>query len=165
MTQHVRENLRRLITQLGWTIDEVARKTGLDRRTIHGLLEGAIRPQARTLHRLAQGMGVSAGELFLDPAQLLYRHFDRQTNPVVAEVVQDHPELFVGWTEGDFDELHSRVGTGGPLTAEGTVAAAAEMNRNRGLHEKLALLLESSQAELIRSIVEVMYEKVEEKKK
>ena len=165
MTQHVRENLRRLLTQLGWTIEEVARRTGLDRRTIRGILEGTIRPQARTLHRLAQGMGVPSNELFLDPAQLLYRHFDRQTNPVVAEVVQEHPELFVGWTEGDFDELHSRVGTGGPLTAEGTTAAATEMNRNRGLHEKLALLLESSQADLIRSIVEVMYEKVVEEKK
>jgi transcriptional regulator with XRE-family HTH domain len=165
MTQHVRENLRRLLTQLGWTIEEVAQKTGLDQRTIRGILEGTNRPQARTLHRLARGLGVPSNELFLDPAQLLYRHFDRQTNPVVAEVVQQHPELFAGWTEGDFDELHSRVGTGGPLTAEGTTAAAIEMNRNRGLHEKLALLLESSQGDLIRSIVEVMYKKVVEEKK
>jgi transcriptional regulator with XRE-family HTH domain len=164
MTQHVRENLRRLLTQLGWTIDEVAQRSGLDRRTVRGILEGTLRPQARTLHRLAQGMGVPSNELFLDPAQLLYRHFDRQTNPVVAEVVQDRPEVFVGWTEGDFDELHSRVGTGGPLTAEGTAAVAVEMNRNRGLHEKLALLLESSQADLIRAVVEAMYDKVVEKK-
>jgi hypothetical protein len=46
------------------------------------------------------------------------------------------------------------------LTAEGTTAAAVEMNRNRGLHEKLALLLESSQADLIRSIMEVMYKQI-----
>jgi transcriptional regulator with XRE-family HTH domain len=164
MTQHVRENLRRLLAQMGWTIDEMARKTGLDRRTIRGILEGTIRPQARTLHRLAQGMGVPSNELFLDPAQLLYRHFDRQTNPVVAEVVQEHPELFAGWTEGDFDELRSRVGTGGPLTAEGTTAAAVQMNRDRGLHEKLAMLLETSQADLIRSIIEVMHKKVVEEK-
>ena len=160
MTEYVRENLQRLLAQLGWTIEQAARKSGLDRRTLRGILEGTSRPQPRTLHRLARGLGVSSNELFLDPARLLYRRFDRQTNPVVAEVVDDHPELFLGWTESDFEELHSRVGTGGPLTAEGTVTAAAEMNRNRSLHEKLALLLESSQAELIRSIVEVMYEKV-----
>jgi transcriptional regulator with XRE-family HTH domain len=160
MTHYVQENLRRLITQLGWTIDQVAEKSGLDLRTIRGILEGTNRPQARTLNRLARGLGVSSNELFLDPARLLYRHFDRQTNPVVVEVVEGHPELFLGWTEAEFDELHSRVGTGGPLTAEGTVAAVVKMNRNRSLHEKLALLLETGQAELIRSIVEVMYEKV-----
>jgi transcriptional regulator with XRE-family HTH domain len=160
MSQYVQENLRRLIAQLGWTIAQVAEKSGLDRRTIRGLLEGTSRPHARTLHRLARGLGVPSNELFLDPATLLYRHFDRQTNPVVVQVVEEHPELFRGWTEAEFDELHSRVGTGGPLTAEGAVAAAAQMNRNRGLHEKLAVLLESGQAELIRSIVEVMYEKV-----
>jgi len=160
MTQHVPENLRRLIAQLGWTIEQVAEKSGLDQRTIRGILEGTNRPQARTLHRLARGLGVPSNELFLDPARLLYRHFDRQTNPVIAEVVEDHPELFAGWTEADFDELHSRVGTGGPLTAEGAATTVSEMNRNRGLHEKLALLLESSQAELIRSILEVMYEKI-----
>ena len=160
MPQCVQENLRRLITQFGWTIHQVAEKSGLDLRTIRGILEGSKRPQARTLNRLARGLGVSSNELFLDPARLLYRHFDRQTNPVVAEVVEDRPELFLGWTEAEFDELHSRVGTGGPLTAEGTVAAVVQMNRSRALHEKLALLLETSQAELICSIVEAMYEKV-----
>jgi transcriptional regulator with XRE-family HTH domain len=164
MTQHVPENLRRLLTQLGCTLDEVAQRSGLDRRTIRGILEGSLRPPARTLPRLAQGLGVSSNELFLDPSQLLYRHFDRQTNPVVAEVVQEHPEIFAGWTEADFDELHSRVGTGGPLTTEGTTAAAVAMNRNRGLHEKLALLLETGQADLIRAIVETMYDKVVDNK-
>jgi len=54
--------------------------------------------------------------------------------------------------------LHSRFGTGGPLTAEGALSAVSAMNRNRAAHEKLAVLLESSQAELIRGIVEIMYE-------
>ncbi len=160
MADFTGRNLRRLMSQFGWTIGQVAEKSGLDRRTIRGILEGTNRPQARTLHRLARGLDTPADELFVDPAQLLYRRFDRQTNPVVGEVVQSHPGLFNGWTEADFDELHSRFGSGGPLTAEGTLAAVEEMNRNRTLHEKLALLLESSQAELIRSVVEVMYEKI-----
>jgi transcriptional regulator with XRE-family HTH domain len=151
------ENLRRLMTRLGLTIEQAAEQTGLDPRTIKKILDGSNRPHARTLHRLAEGLGVPADELFLDPVGLLYRNFDRQTNPVVAELLHDAPELFVGWTEGDFDELHSRFGTGGPLTPDGARTAVAAMNRNRRLHEKLSVLLESSHAELIGGIVELMY--------
>ena len=154
------ENLRRLMAQLDLTIEQVAGKSGLDKRTIRGVLAGTNRPQLRTIGRLATGLGVSSDEFFLDPAQLLYRRFDRDTNPVVDKVVQTHPEVFAGWTLVDFDELHSRVGTGGPLTPQGAVAAARQMNTRRNLQEKLALLLESSQAEVVAGIVELLYEKV-----
>jgi transcriptional regulator with XRE-family HTH domain len=160
MADHTSDNLRRLMTRHGLTIDQVAARTRVDRRTVKGMLDGAARPHARTLHRLAAGLGVSPDEFFVDPAQLVYRCFDRATNPVVAEVVETHPTLFSGWTEAEFEELHSRFGTGGPLTTEGALAAATAMNRNRTTHEKLAVLLESSQAELIRGIVEVMYERL-----
>ena len=75
-------------------------------------------------------------------------------------MVAASPGLFEGWTEADFDELHSRFGTGGPLTAEGTLEVVHRMNGNRQVHEKLAILLESSHADLVRGIVEMMYEKV-----
>jgi transcriptional regulator with XRE-family HTH domain len=138
----------------------VAEQTGMDVRTVRGLLRGDKKPHAKTLHRLAEGLGVAVDEFFVDPAQLLYRRFDRQTNPVVAEVMAEHKELFQGWTETDFDELHSRVGTGGALTAEGALAAVGQMNRRRELHDKLDLLLESSQAEVAAGILNVLYEKV-----
>lgn len=157
MSDHSGDNLRRLMTRLGMTIEEVAARSRIDVRTIKGILDGASRPHARTLHRLAAGLGVSPDEFFVDPAQLVYRCFDRATNPVVADVVENHPELFSGWTEAEFEELHSRFGTGGALTAAGALSAVATMNRNRSAHEKLAVLLESAQAELIRGIVEVMY--------
>jgi len=160
MPNFTRDNLRRLMTQMGLTIDEVVSRSGLDLRTVKGILDGTKRAHPRTLHRLARGLGVSADELFVDPARLVYRCFDQQTNPVVAEVVEGRPELFEGWVQADFDELHSRFGTGGPLTAEGAISAAEAMNCNRALHEKLALLLESDQAELVRGILEVMYQKV-----
>jgi len=152
------ENLRRLLADRGLSIRQLAEKTGLDERTIRGILSGTNTPHARTLHRLAEGLGVPVDEFFLHPSQLLYRRFDRQTNPVVEEVMQSHQELFTDWTEADFDELHSRVGTGGALSFEGTLAAIHQMNRKRELHEKLDLLLESSQAEVVRGIVDVLYE-------
>ena len=164
MANYTRDNLRRLMTQLGLTIDRVVEKSGLDLRTVKGILDGTKTPHPRTLHRLAQGLGVPTDELFLDPARLMYRRFDRHTNPLVAQAVESSPDLFQGWTESDFDELHSRFGTGGPLTVEGALTAVQEMNRNRELHEKLAVLLESSQADVIRGIVELLYRQVAERK-
>ena len=60
----------------------------------------------------------------------------------------------------DFDELHSRFGHGGSLTPEGTLAVARRMNRNRQIHHKLALLLESHHADAISGIVEVLHGQV-----
>jgi transcriptional regulator with XRE-family HTH domain len=160
MPTYARENLLRLMAAGGLSLRGAARQTGLDERTIRGITTGNHKPHADTLHRLAEGLGVKVDEFFLDPARLLYRRFDRRTNPLVAEVLEEQPELFDGWTEADFDELHSRVGAGGALTAEGTRAAVQQMNRKRDLHGKLDLLLESSHAELAAEILDVLYEKV-----
>ena len=160
MSIHARENLLRLMAARGLTMSGVAAQTGLHVRTVRGILRGEKKPHARTLHRLAEGLGVAVDEFFLDPAQLVYRRFDRRTNPAVAMVIEDNKELFHGWTEADFDELHSRVGAGGALTVEGALAAARQMNRRRELHDKLDLLLESSQAEVAAGILNVLYEKV-----
>jgi transcriptional regulator with XRE-family HTH domain len=159
MSIHARENLLRLMAAQGLTLTRVAEQTGLHIRTVRGVLRGDKKPHARTLHRLAEGLDVDVDELFVEPSQLLYRHFDRQTNPLVADVIEDHKELFHGWSETDFDELHSRVGAGGALTVEGAIAAVRKMNQKRELHEKLDLLLESSQAEIAAGILNVLYEK------
>jgi transcriptional regulator with XRE-family HTH domain len=159
MSDHTRENLLRLMAARGLSIHALAAQTGLDERTIRGILGGGNKPHVRTLHRLADGLGVQADELFLDPTQLLYRRFDCQTNPVVAEVVETHKDLFAGWTEGDFDELHSHAGEGGALTHDGVLVMAARMNRKRELHDKLDLLLETSHAELAGGILDLLHEK------
>ena len=82
------------------------------------------------------------------------------TNPVIEELLEDRSDLFSGWGEADFDELHSRVGAGGALTRDGALAAVHEMNRKRRLHDQLDVLLESSQADLLAAILEAMYRKV-----
>ena len=160
MLDHTRENLLRLMAAGGLSVRRVAEQTGLDERTIRGILRGGNRPHARTLHRLAEGLDVRIEEFFVDPAQLLYRRFDRQTNPLVAEVVETRGELFDGWTEADFEELHSRVGAGGALTIEGALTAVGQMNQKHELHEKLDLLLESSHAQVTAGILDVLYERI-----
>jgi transcriptional regulator with XRE-family HTH domain len=157
MANEAGQNLRRLMAKLNLTFDEVCRQSGLDKRTVNAFLEGKTRPRPQTIHQLAKGLGVSTEEFFLDPSQLLYRHFDRQTNPVVDEIVSSQPKLFKGWTSQDFDELNSRHATGGPMTAEGVLDAVHRMNRNRQLHEKLSVLLETGQGHLIAGMLEAAY--------
>src|SRR5580765_1836768 len=126
-------NLRRLMARDALTLADLVQRSGLDHRTLKGILAGRHRPQPRTLHRLAASLNVPVEELFQDAALLRHRLFDRQTNPVVEEVIADNPQLFHGWTQDEFNELYSRFGTGGALTEEGTVQAAQAMNRRREL--------------------------------
>jgi hypothetical protein len=78
----------------------------------------------------------------------------------VQEVVDSCPHLFDGWTEGDFDELYSRFGTGGALTADGATAVVVEMNQKRDVHRKVALLLESGESQLLVGFVDLLYQKI-----
>lgn len=151
-------NLRRLLAQHGLTIAEVARRAEIDRRTVQAVLNDAGKPHPKTIHRLAEAFGVAVDEFYVEPSQLLYRQFDEESNPLVREVVESHAKLFEGWTSADFDELHSRFGCGGALTHEGVLAAAEEMNLRRTLHDKLALLLESSHRELAQKMIELLYD-------
>lgn len=153
-------NLHRLMAQSGLTVAEVADRTGLDERTVKAIIKNEVRPRAKTLHRLASGLKASADELYQDPSLLLYRSFDRWTNPVVDDVLEERPELFQGWSEADFDELYSRFGVGGPLTREGAVESAQAMNRKRELQRKVALVLETSEGQLLGQIVEAFYQRV-----
>ncbi len=160
MGEHTGDNLRRLMAERGLSANDLIEITGLDRRTVGGILSGTHRSRPRTINRLAKSLGVSSDEFFITPTQLVYRRFDAQTNSTVEEVLDDHPELFDGWTDADFDELHSRFGAGGALTVEGTLEAARAMNCKRELHDKLAILLESSQKQVVGEILESLYRQV-----
>jgi len=152
------QNLRRLMAQQGLTTSQVVDQTGLDQRTIRAVLKGVSKPHTRTLHRLAEGLGVPVDEFYVEQSQLQFRQFDRGANPVAEEVVHEHPELFDGWAAADYDELHSRVGTGGAMTRQGVLRTVEDMNEQRRLHEKLAVILEGSQKEIARGMIELLYQ-------
>jgi transcriptional regulator with XRE-family HTH domain len=154
-------NLRRLMAQFNLTVVDVAQRTGLDERTIKSILNGAsAKPHARTLHQMARGLGVETNEFFQSPLLAGRRQFDRLTNPLVKELIDARPELFMDWSQGDFDELYSQMGTGGALTSDGALRAAEAINRKRDLHDKLALLLETEQADVIAGILDLFYQRV-----
>jgi transcriptional regulator with XRE-family HTH domain len=148
-------NLRRLMARWGMTQADVVNATRLDERTVRSFIRGNSRPRARTLHKMANGLGVAVDELLHDPG--LAAAFDRATNPAVAQVVDDHPQVFADWTPHEFDELFSRVAVGGELTEAGALAAAEAMNERRELMKQAAVVLESDQADLLREFVALLY--------
>ncbi len=87
------------------------------------------------------------------------KKFDRHTNTTVDELIDLRPDLFTEWSQADFDELYSRMGIGGALTSEGALQAAEAINRKRELHDKLALLLETEQADVIAGILDLFYQR------
>jgi transcriptional regulator with XRE-family HTH domain len=150
-------NLRRLMARHGLTFVDVVEATGLDERTIRGLVRGSNHPHARTLHKLAHGLGIEIDELFHPPGYSPSRQFDRATNTLVQSVVAARPELFENWSQANFDELYSRFGAGGQLTESGVLAAAEAMNAKRDLWRQISVIFESGEAELLTEFVNILF--------
>jgi transcriptional regulator with XRE-family HTH domain len=156
----VAHNVRRLMVRLGLTHAELIEAAGIDERTLRAVLSETKRPHARTLHRLASGLGVEPDELFSSADFVSRANFDRLTNSTASDVVAQRPELFDDWTDGDFAELFSRFGVGGPLTADGAAEVAAQMNDNREVLQQARIILETADRELLREFVAMLYRRV-----
>jgi transcriptional regulator with XRE-family HTH domain len=155
----VATNVRRLMAREGLTFQDIVEATGLDERTLRGLVRGTNNPHARTLHKLAHGLGVAVDELF-QPAAATRQAFDRATNPLIETVVRDHADVFQGWSEAEFGELASQFGTGGPLTEAGVLAAAEAINAKHALLQQVCVILESSESELLSEFVRLLYQRI-----
>jgi transcriptional regulator with XRE-family HTH domain len=155
-------NLRRLMARDGLTYVEVVAASGLDERTIRGIARGKNQPHARTLHKLAHGLGVEIDELFRPLGRSAPRQFDRATNALVESVIEAHPDRFQDWSDADFDELYSRFGAGGQLTESGVLTAAKAMNAKRDLWNQIGVILESGESDLLAEFVDVLYRRVTE---
>jgi transcriptional regulator with XRE-family HTH domain len=141
----------------GLTLRQLAERTQINLRTLKALLHGRSTPHGRTLQRLALGLDVPVDEFFQNPSLLLHQLFDRHTNPVVDEVVEDQKELFEDWSEAEFADLYSRFGHGGALTRDGAIEAARAINRRRAVQKQVALLLETNEGELLVGVVDLLY--------
>ena len=157
----------------GWTMTELVRRTGINRGTLYRLERGeSARPQMKTIQSLARAFDVPAQSL-LDPqpagewrpgreGQLTAeQEFDRATNPVVSEVLQEQPRLFAGWTAAEMDELYSMFGTGGQLTRGGVEAAAESINRKRETIRKLQVVLETGLKDQAVDLIDALYRLVQ----
>jgi transcriptional regulator with XRE-family HTH domain len=146
----------------GLTFDDVVIASNLDERTLRSVARGRTNPHARTLHKLAAGLGVSIDELFRTPGQSSPRRFDRATNSLVQDVVARNLSTFESWSDADFDELFSRFGTGGQLTEAGVLTAAEAMNVKRDVLRRASVILESGEAALLMEFVEMLYRRATE---
>jgi hypothetical protein len=164
----VASNLRRLMARNDFTAEGLAEAALVDVRTVKSLLVHRRRPHARTLHKLAAALCVTADEFFQplpdedDTGRTAARVFDRATNPVAATTIAAHPERFARWTAEEIDELFSRVGIGGELNEAGVAAAVDLIESRREILEKAAVILETEEAALLRSVVQTLYERVTE---
>jgi transcriptional regulator with XRE-family HTH domain len=150
-------NLRRIMARDDLTFEQVVTATQLDERTLRSLARGVTNPHARTLHKLAMGLGVEIDELFQPIGRTAPTRFDRATNSLVESCVAEHAETFRHWSQAEFDELYSRFGTGGQLTEEGVLAAARLTNAKRDLLRQISVILESGEADLLSRFVDVLY--------
>lgn len=154
------QNVQRLLIGSGLSLEEAARQCGLAVRTLKLLIEGQAKPHTRTLHKLAQGLGVAVETLLCPPPGNPQQALDQRTNPRVAQVLAGRPHLCADWQADDYAELYSQFGVGGPLTESGVLQAAERINFKRQVHHKVELLLESGQSELLAGFVELLLARV-----
>lgn len=164
--------IRSLCAQQGWDIGELARRAQVSRTTLYQLDRGRIRrPHAATLGRIAAALGLSLADLLRpagpEPAngreldrRAAERAFDRLTNPVVADVLDQRPELFENWSADEWDELYSTFGTGGQLTPDGVVQAAEAIARKRETVQQLHVLLETHLGDVAAKMIATLYQMV-----
>lgn len=148
------------MAKFGMNYEDLVEASGLDARTIRSIVRGEKQPHARTVQRLAEAFGESTEELFAAPHGMTAAAFDAATNPLVAEVTEARPQLFDGWSADDFQQLTSRFGVGGAMTAEGVVAEAKSLNAKRALVDRARVVLESKDAPLLASLIDLLYERV-----
>lgn len=139
------------------TFEDVVSASQLDERTLRSVARGDKNPHARTLHKLAKGLGISIDELFRVRSRSSLQQFDRVTNSLVEDVIAQNLPVFTNWADADFEELFSRFGTGGQLTEAGVLAAADAINAKRDLLRRVSVILESSDAALLTELVEMLY--------
>ncbi len=182
----ISSRIRRRCLQKGWDLGRLARTAGISRTTLYHLEKGRTdQPRLSTLSKIAAALEISPEQLCIpnemasaaaetsagcesgastaadgtdvDAARAARREFDRRTNPVVADVAEHSPRLFIGWTNSDWDELYSSFGTGGALTAHGVETAAVRINRKRETMQQLQVVLETHLDEVAANIISVLY--------
>lgn len=151
------DTVKRLATALQVTPDQL---WGTHEQT-------AITPsQLESRQRTSQRYELPMMDLPATQSQLLERclqkgaEFDEQTNPAVASLAEQSPELFQGWQTQEWEELSSLFGVGGEMTLEGVRENAERMNERRELVFKLKVLMETELSSVAKAMIETLYQQV-----
>lgn len=168
--------IRRERLERGWDLAELARRAEVSRTTLYHLEKGHTRKlRTSTVKAIADafqipGESLTGGEPALPnpiPSFPLptasVDHFDRATNPAIAEVARERPTVFQGWTNQEWDELYSQFGVGGALTPLGVLSAAEAMNQKRETIRQLHVVLDTHLRDAARAVIETFYQMVQAK--
>jgi len=158
----------------GWDVVELERRSGVGRTTLYHLEKGNTqRVRSSTIAAIARAFEIEVSDLLsaagaggaLEAARSAERRrsaaFDRATNPAVAEVARERPEVFDGWTADDWEEINSQFGVGGQLTPLGALKAAEAINDKRETIRQLQVVLETHLRDVARGVIETFYRMVQ----
>jgi transcriptional regulator with XRE-family HTH domain len=149
----------------GWDTVELERRSGVGRTTLYHLEKGRTnRVRSSTVGALAKAFGIPVDELvrpIVRNEAARAAAFDRITNPAIADVVRERPEVFEGWSADDWDELHSQFGVGGQLTPLGALKAAEAINEKRETVRQLQVVLDTHLRDVAREVIETFYRMVQ----
>ncbi len=103
---------------------------------------------------------MATNDLFAPPQRLTPEAFDSATNPAVELLREHYPDVLANWSLKQYTELTSKFGIGGELTLEGALAEAEAINMRRSVLMQAQIVLQSSEAELLTDLIEVLYKRV-----
>lgn len=167
----IARRIRACCMERGWDEIELARRADVSRTTLYHLRLGKIRrPRITTLNSLAAAFEITL-EHFLWGQSEPFGHlvssrseassvFDRSTNQAVRQVRDEHPHLFLNWTDREWEELYSTFGVGGALNEQGIMTNAHQINEARRIRRQLDVILETHLREVAAKMVESLYRMV-----
>ena len=167
----IARRIRACCMERGWDEVELARRADVSRTTLYHLRAGKIRrPRITTLHALAKAFEITLDHLLWGHSEYpilpgsvrseVARHFDRSTNQAVRQVRDEHPQLFVNWTDREWEELYSIFGVGGALNEEGVQTNAKLINESRRTRRQLDVIMETDLRDVAVQLVESLYRTV-----
>jgi transcriptional regulator with XRE-family HTH domain len=167
--------IAKLVEERGWNQEEFARLAGLNRQTVHQILQADDRRlRNATTGACAKALGLSVSDLLNLPLDRLLprmngatldlnskaRLYDLATQPELIGWLESNPDRAAQLDAGEVDELLSLQGTGGPLTAFGVEHFVELIERKRRLRQKVDAVAGTEFLDLLEQMVNLMYEKV-----
>ncbi len=168
--------IARLVEELGWNQQTFARQAGLNRLTVAHICSGQPhRLHNATVQACALAFGIGAHELRSEPIERLLakvrpsrseaeqrrRLFEQAMQPEVRLWMEQNPDRAAEMTAEELDELMSLQGVGGPLTPFGVAEFVQRIERRRRLIQKVIAVAGTEYVEMLESIVELLFEKVQ----
>lgn len=94
-----------------------------------------------------------------DPTGEPVPDIDRQTNPIVAEAIEQRPDVFKGWSKQKKDILFGQFAKGGALTVDGAIELAIEENATDEIRRKFEIVIRNKNHRAsLESIINTMYQ-------